>query len=45
MAEKTAKKNRAAVALGQKGGKKRAEVLSAEELSEQGRKAVEARWN
>jgi hypothetical protein len=39
------KKNSAAVALGRKGGKKRAQNLSAEELSEQGRKAVQARWN
>jgi hypothetical protein len=42
------RKNPAAVALGRKGGKKggkaRAEKLSAEELSEQGRKAVQARW-
>ena len=37
-------KNAAAVALGRKGGKKRAESLSAEQLSEQGRKAVQARW-
>lgn len=42
------RKNAAAVALGRKGGlkggKARAEKLSPEELSEQGRKAVEARW-
>ncbi len=42
------KKNAAAVALGRKGGlkggKARAEKLSAEELSEQGRNAVMARW-
>lgn len=42
------RKNPAAVALGRKGGKKggkaRAEKLSAEELSEQGRYAVQARW-
>ena len=42
------RKNPAAVALGRKGGlkggKARAEKLSPEELSEQGRKAVEARW-
>jgi hypothetical protein len=38
------KKNAAAAALGRKGGKKRAENLSAAELSEQGRKAVLARW-
>lgn len=29
---------------GRRGGKKRAEKLSAEELSKQGRKAVKARW-
>lgn len=43
-----AKKNPAAVALGRKGGlkggKARAARLSAEDLSEQGRKAVQARW-
>jgi hypothetical protein len=44
MAEKKARKNPAAVALGRMGGKKRAEVLSPEQLSEQGRKAVQARW-
>jgi hypothetical protein len=44
MAKKSARKNPAAVELGRKGGKKRAETLSAEELSEQGRKAVQARW-
>jgi hypothetical protein len=42
------KKNAAAVALGRKGGlkggKARAEKLSQEELSEQGRNAVMARW-
>jgi hypothetical protein len=42
------RKNPAAVALGRKGGLKggraRALKLSREELSEQGRKAVEARW-
>lgn len=42
------RKNPAAVALGRKGGLKggyaRAAKLSPEELSEQGRKAVEARW-
>jgi hypothetical protein len=38
------KKNPAAVALGRLGGKKRAQKLSPEELSEQGRKAVQARW-
>jgi hypothetical protein len=44
----TKRKNAAAVALGRKGGlkggKARAEKLSAEELSEQGRNAVLARW-
>jgi hypothetical protein len=40
----TKRKNPAAVALGRRGGKKRAEVLSEKELSEQGRKAVLARW-
>lgn len=42
------KKNAAAVELGRKGGlkggKARAEKLSPEELSEQGRNAVQARW-
>jgi hypothetical protein len=38
------KKNSAAAALGRKGGKARARNLSPEELSEQGRKAVQARW-
>jgi hypothetical protein len=38
------RKNEAAVQLGRKGGKARAKNLSPEELSEQGRKAVEARW-
>ncbi len=38
------KKNPAAAALGRKGGKARAKNLSPEKLSEQGRKAVEARW-
>ena len=41
---KKKKKNPAAVALGRKGGKTRAKNLSAEELSEAGRKAVQARW-
>jgi hypothetical protein len=40
----TKKKNAAAVALGRRGGKKRAATLSPEQLSEQGRKAVLARW-
>jgi hypothetical protein len=43
MAQKP-KKNAAAVALGRKGGKKRAATLSAEELSKQGKKAAAARW-
>lgn len=38
------KKNRAAVALGRRGGKMRAAKLSAEELSAQGRKAAAIRW-
>jgi hypothetical protein len=38
------KKNPHAVALGRKGGKARAANLTKEELSEQGRKAVMARW-
>jgi len=38
------KKNPHAVSLGRKGGKARAEKLSKEELSRQGRKAVMARW-
>jgi len=38
------KKNPAAVALGRKGGKTRARKLTKEELSEQGRKAIQARW-
>ena len=38
------KKNPHAVALGRKGGKARAARLSKEELSQQGRKAVRARW-
>jgi hypothetical protein len=44
MTKKKARKDPAAVALGRKGGKKRAQNLSAEELSKQGRKAVLARW-
>jgi len=39
-----AKKNPHAVALGRKGGKARAERLTPKELSDQGRKAVLARW-
>jgi hypothetical protein len=38
------KKNPHAVALGSKGGKARASKLTKQELSEQGRKAVQARW-
>lgn len=38
------RKDPAAVALGRKGGKTRAKTLSAKELSEQGKKAAEARW-
>jgi hypothetical protein len=38
------KKNPAAVALGRKGGKARAKKLTPEEMSEQNRKAVQARW-
>jgi hypothetical protein len=45
---KRSRKNPAAVALGRlggkKGGKARAQKLSAKELSEQGRKAAQARW-
>jgi hypothetical protein len=37
-------KDPAAVALGKKGGKARAKKLTPEELSEQGRKAVQTRW-
>lgn len=38
------KKNRAAVALGRRGGKMRAAKLSAEQLSAQGKNAAAARW-
>jgi hypothetical protein len=38
------RKNPHAVALGKKGGKARAAKLTKQELSEQGRKAVQARW-
>lgn len=38
------KKDPAAVALGKKGGKARAKKLTPEQLSEQGRKAISARW-
>src|SRR5450631_4116644 len=38
------KKNRAAVALGRRGGKMRAAKLSAQELSAQGRRAAVIRW-
>jgi len=40
----TKRKNPAAVALGRKGGKARKESQTKKQLSEQGRKAVEARW-
>lgn len=40
----TKKKNPAAVQLGRRGGKQRAKNLTAEQLSEQGRQAVMARW-
>ncbi|MBZ5636906.1 MAG: phage major capsid protein [Acidobacteriia bacterium] len=39
------KKNPAAVALGRLGGRKRAAKLSAEELSEQGKRAAGVRWS
>jgi len=39
-----AKKNPAAVALGRRGGKAWAATLSPGELSEAGRKAINARW-
>ena len=38
------KKDPAAVALGRKGGKARAERMSAEELKQQVRKMAKARW-
>ena len=38
------RKNPAAMALGKKGGKARAKKLTAAQLSEQGRNAVQARW-
>jgi hypothetical protein len=38
------RKNPAAQALGRRGGKARAASLSPEELSEQARKAIDARW-
>jgi hypothetical protein len=38
------KKNAAAVQLGRKGGKKRAQKLTAEERQESARKAAKARW-
>ena len=38
------RKNPAAVALGRLGGRKRAAALSAEELSEQGKRAAAVRW-
>lgn len=37
-------KNRSAVDLGSRGGKRRSELLSAEERSRQARRAAEARW-
>jgi len=37
-------KNAAAVALGRRGGKARADNMSAQQRSEAARKAVEARW-
>lgn len=37
-------KNKAAVALGKKGGRARAKKMTAKERSEAARKAVEARW-
>jgi len=39
------RKNPHAVALGRKGGKARAAKLTKEELSQQGRAAVMARWS
>jgi hypothetical protein len=41
---KPTEKDPAAVALGRKGGTKRAANLTADELSKQGRKAARARW-
>jgi hypothetical protein len=38
------RKNPAAVQLGRKGGKKRAQNLTAEERRESARKAAQARW-
>jgi hypothetical protein len=38
------RKNPAAVQLGRKGGKKRAQKLTAEERRESARKAAQARW-
>jgi hypothetical protein len=40
----TKKKNPAAVALGRRGGKARKKSQTKEQLSEQGRAAVQARW-
>jgi hypothetical protein len=40
----TTKKRAAAVLLGRLGGEARGKKLSKKELSEQGRKAVQARW-
>jgi general stress protein YciG len=39
-----AKKNRAAVSLGRKGGKARAKALTPKQASEIGKKAANARW-
>ena len=44
MGTKKQPKDPAAVSLGRKGGKARAKKLTKEELSEQGRKAIQARW-
>jgi len=48
MPKRSGKKNPAAVALGRlggiKGGKARAAKLSKKQLSDQGRKAAQARW-
>lgn len=45
MATRKQSKDPAAVALGRKGGKARARKLTKAELSEQGRKAVQVRWD
>lgn len=44
MAEKKGSKNSAAVSLGRRGGKKRAEALTPEQRSAIAKKAAEARW-